>query len=72
MLKKKQIYKFLDLFTINEDKCNDLIENITPIGVAVYLGNLALKQGLINYDEELNIIKQDTNKLKQLIEAITF
>jgi hypothetical protein len=54
-------------YELNKDDNDYLIENITPIGVTVYLGNLALKQGLINYDEELNIIKQDTNKLKQLL-----
>ena len=54
-------------YELNKDDNDYLIENIRPIGVTVYLGNLALKQGLINYNEELKLIKQDTNKLKQLL-----
>ena len=46
LLKKKQIYKFLDLFTINEDKCNDLIEkNIySPITKLIKLKNPILNR----------------------------
>ena len=52
---------------MNKDDNDYLIDNIRAAGVTVYLGDLALKQGLINYDEELKIIKEDANKLKQLL-----
>ena len=46
MLKKKQIYKFLDLFTINDDKTNDLIEknNYSSISKLIKLKNPILKR----------------------------
>ena len=54
-------------YELNKDDNDYLIDNIRAAGVTVYLGDLALKQGLINYDEELKIIKEDANKLKQLL-----
>ena len=54
-------------YELNKDDNDYLIDSIRAVGVTVYLGDLALKQGLINYDEELKIIKEDANKLKQLL-----
>ena len=46
MLKKKQIYKFLDLFTINDDKTNDFIEksNYSSISKLIKLKNPILNR----------------------------
>ena len=54
-------------YEFNNDDNDYKIDDIRAAGVTVYLGDLALKQGLINYNEELKNIKEDANKLKQLL-----
>ena len=44
-----------------------LITDVNPAGVVRYQGDLALAQGLLNYDEELEFIKKDVNKIKLLL-----
>lgn len=44
-----------------------LITDVNPAGVIRYQGDLALAQGLLNYDEELEFIKKDVNKIKLLL-----
>ena len=70
MLKKKQIYKFLDLFTINDDKTNDLIEknNYSSISKLIKLKNPILKRFGVYFIFDKRVIQKKNNKfLKHLI-----
>ena len=70
MLKKKQIYKFLDLFTINDDKTNDLIEknNYSSISKLIKLKNPILNRFGVYFIFDKRVIQKKNNKfLKHLI-----
>ena len=63
--KSERLYQLI--YKLNKEDNDYIIEDIRAAGVTIYLGDLALAQGLINYDEELKNIKEDANKLKQLL-----
>tara|TARA_B100000925_G_scaffold184973_1_gene139749 strand:+ start:329 stop:868 length:540 start_codon:yes stop_codon:yes gene_type:complete len=63
--KSERLYQLS--YEFNKDDNDYIINGIRAAGVTIYLGDLALAQGLINYDEELKNVKEDANKLKQLL-----
>ena len=70
LLKRKQIYKFLDLFSINEKKTNDLIDNnnYSSISKLIKLKNPILNKFGVYFIFDKRIIQKKNNKfLKNLI-----
>jgi hypothetical protein len=62
---KEKLYQ-ID-YELKKEENTYLITDVNAAGVVRYQGDLALAQGRINYDEELEFIKKDINKIKLLL-----
>jgi hypothetical protein len=61
---KEKLYQ-ID-YELKKEENTYSITEVYAAGV-LYQGDLALEQGLLNYNEELEFIKKDINKIKLLL-----